>query len=197
MRRSARRTPSRPSPEDDYVPAEATGGDPSEEFHDAEGDAALDELLASSGEDCTRIAPKTPQSAAKPSDMGGDTMAAAANVEEVLSLRAEVADLRKQLAAKEEELNDVSSTAALAEAELQAVLSQKAAAEKELAVYMYHPPSSASEFDFARCERILRANSTRLNFSLACAAPVALSQRLAWPPRRFQRAKSDGNETHR
>lgn len=25
----------------------------------------------------------------------------------------------------------------------------------------------------------------------------ALSQRLAWPPRRFQRAKSGGNETHR
>ena len=50
MRSSTRRTPSRTSPEEeDYVPADPTGDDPSEAYHDAEGDAALDELLAASG----------------------------------------------------------------------------------------------------------------------------------------------------
>ena len=58
--------------------------------------------------------------------MGGDKKAAAADIEEVLLLRVEVTDLRKQLAAKEEELNDVSGMVALAGAELQVMQSQKA-----------------------------------------------------------------------
>ena len=64
MRRSARRTPSRTSweEEEDYIPAVPTGS-VQDAHHDAEGDAALDELLAASGDDCARrFSPKTPAS---------------------------------------------------------------------------------------------------------------------------------------